>query len=73
MINIDTTTLINATYAITNNPNDFFTCIGYGQHPTTGVNYIVGLKFDSVNNRNSYPTHLLKDVVFIPTTAPKAK
>lgn len=70
MLHIDTTQLVNATYAVTSNPSETFTCIGYGQHPTTGVNYVVGVKYDSVNNRNSYPTHLLKDVVFIPSKSP---
>ena len=41
-----------------------YTCIGYGQAPDTGVNYIVGTFYDPQQNKTSIFTHLLKDVDF---------
>ena len=44
--------------------NNTYTCIGYGQNPDAGANYIVGSLYDSVNNRTLISTHLIATVRF---------
>lgn len=64
MINIDTVPFKNAEYNLVSAPTEAFFFLGIGQHPTTGVNYVFGQQFDSVNNRTTVATHLLKDITF---------
>jgi hypothetical protein len=52
-----------------------YTCVGYGQNPDKGTPWVVGMQFDSANNRTVLSTHLLKDVKFIgklPTVSVKS-
>jgi len=68
MLNIDLTVLKGKTFICTNtknDPNTEYTCIGVGQNPETGVNYVVGVVFDAPNNRSEIKTELIKDVKFI--------
>lgn len=48
-----------------------WTCLGYGQDPKSGVNYVVGTTFDSVNNRSRIATFLIKDVSFKGQVSPQ--
>jgi len=41
-----------------------WTCIGYGQDPKSGVNYVVGTTWSQINNHSRLATFLIKDVVF---------
>jgi len=45
-------------------PTTEWTTLGFGQDPKSGVCYIVGAAFDSVNNRSRIATFLVKDVEF---------
>ena len=41
-----------------------WTCIGYGQDPTSAANYVVGMSWDQASNRTIIKTFLLKEVRF---------
>jgi hypothetical protein len=60
MLSINETAIVGATFQVLD-PNITYTCIGYGQDPTTGANYVVGVQYDSVNNRSIVRTFLFKD------------
>jgi len=49
-----------------NGPNGSitYTCIGHGQNPASGADYIVGATYDHVNNRTNVKTFLLREVTF---------
>ena len=64
MLSINTKTLEGAQFTV-RDPNIIYTCIGYGQDPTSAANYVVGTIWDQSNNRTSIKTFLLKEVVFI--------
>ena len=51
-------------YSTTSTNTTQYICIGVGQNPASGVDYIVGMEFDSTNNRTLIHTHLLKNVTF---------
>ncbi len=53
-------------------PTTEWTTLGYGQDPKSGVNYVVGTTFDSVNNRSRIATFLIKDVEFKGQLSPAA-
>lgn len=63
MLYIDQTKLVGKEFVSTTDPsNTKYDCIGYGQSPETGANYLVGARFDSANNRTEIFTILLKDI-----------
>lgn len=66
MLNIDTKSVlvIGAGFYKTD-PHMTYICIGYGQDPTSGANYIVGKEFDSTNNRTTIKTFLFREVTFV--------
>jgi hypothetical protein len=71
MLNITIKTVENQLFTSTMDPGSSqWTCIGYGQDPKSGVNYVVGTTFDSVNNRSRMATFLIKDVTFIGPISP---
>ena len=56
------------------NPPKQVTCIGYGQNPDNGKNYIVGACFDNANNRTYIATYLFDDIIFMGNiTTPSTK
>lgn len=64
MLNINFSTIEGLEFTAFD-PNIHYKCIGFGQHPTEGVNYAVGAYYDSTNNRTEIKTFLLKDVKFL--------
>jgi hypothetical protein len=42
-----------------------YVCIGYGQSPSDGANYIVGQTWDQASNRTIIQTFLFKNLRFI--------
>jgi hypothetical protein len=71
MLNIRIETLEGKPYISTlDQTSTEWICIGYGQDPKSGVNYVVGTQWDQVNNRSHIATHLLKDVTFKCATPP---
>lgn len=42
-----------------------YTCVGFGQSPSDGANYIVGASWDQASNRTLICTHLFKNVRFL--------
>lgn len=58
-------------YSSSNTNNTEYTCIGFGQNPASGVDYVIGMDFDSTNNRTIISTHLLKNVTFKGNLLPK--
>jgi len=64
MLNINTKTLEGSSFTV-RDPNITYTCIGYGQDPTSAANYVVGITWDQANNRTSIKTFLFKEVTFV--------
>lgn len=65
MLNISLKTMERQLFTAASDPGNLeWTCVGYGQDPKSGVNYIVGTTFDSTNNRSRLNTFLIKDVTF---------
>ncbi len=66
MLTINNKSVEGQTFTTTNltDSTTEWICLGYGQDPKSGVNYVVGTTFDSVNNRSRIVTFLLKDVSF---------
>jgi hypothetical protein len=73
MLYLDEIIFKSATFTTKQSPGDTYFFTGYGQDPTTGVNYIGGMKYDSVNNRTIVSTHLLKDILFVGNLIPTKK
>jgi hypothetical protein len=48
----------------TDNLGNKFICIGYGQAPDTGANYVVGAIYDQQRNDTMLKSALIKDVKF---------
>jgi len=72
MLNINETYLNGATYFV-HDPNHTYICIGYGQNPEDGTNYVIGMDTDA--KQTVIRSHLLRDVVFVnpmPSPAPSA-
>lgn len=42
-----------------------YTCVGYGQNPSSGAMFIVGSSWDQQNNRSRIDTFLFKEVAFV--------
>lgn len=57
------TTLLREQYESPNGVT--YTCIGYGENPSTGALYVIGSVWDQTSNRTTISTHLLKEVKFI--------
>jgi len=64
MLYINTKSIEGQTF-YKSDPNVSYTCIGYGQSPETGSNYVVGTSWDQASNRTTISTFLLKDITFI--------
>lgn len=62
MLHIDMEKLKGKTY--TNKDNVTFICVGYGQNPSTGANYVVGANYDATTQKSIVATDLFRDVKF---------
>ena len=65
MLSINQIVLDGAQFPSPNDSSIIYTSIGFGQDPTSGANYIVGVEWDAVSNKTSIRTFLLKDVKFV--------
>lgn len=65
MLNVDITALKGQKFFKNGDQSTEYTCIGVGQNPQSGALYVVGLIFDSANNRTEIKTELFKDVRFM--------
>lgn len=65
MFELNNKSIVGQQFHKTADPNVVFTCIGYGQHPTTGAMFFAGTSWDQQNNRSKVDTFLLKDVTFV--------
>ena len=45
--------------------NNIYKCIGYGQNPSSGADYIVGTVSDAATGNSTIKTFLLKQVTFL--------
>ena len=63
MINIDLKYIVGKKFTTQISTTEF-TCIGVGTPPDSGFPYVVGLDFNSVNNRTKITTFKFKDVDF---------
>jgi hypothetical protein len=64
MILIDTVPFKNAEFTLNSAPTEAWYFLGFGENPTSGAPYVFGQLFDSVNNRTTVATHLLKNITF---------
>jgi hypothetical protein len=48
-----------------NDPDIIYTCVGYGQDPTSAANYVIGQLWNQTDNRTKVSTHLFKEVTFM--------
>jgi len=66
MLNINTKAVEGKTFYKNNDQSlTEHTCIGVGQAPDTGANYVVGVAWDQANNRSKVDTFLLKDITWV--------
>ena len=61
MINIDITSLIGKKFYRTTDPNIDYVCLGAAQNDTF---LVVGVDFDTTNNRSTLKTFKFQEVIF---------
>lgn len=71
MLNIQEKSIIGAEFYTKLDSNTIYTCIGYGQNPSSGAMFFIGTVWDSTNNRSRVDSFLLKDVTFKGNLFPK--
>lgn len=67
MLNINTETLFGKSFSTHTDPSEY-SCIGMAQNETF---LVVGVAFDSVNNRSTIRTFKIQDVIFKADVRPR--